>query len=1086
MKPGTVTLEGFINEIEKQTDYLVVFSNQEINPKEEINLTSRSNTVSNYLNDIFKGTNVHYVFDKNYIILTKNSLENTLLQGITITGVVADENGEPLPGVNVIMKGTLIGQITDVNGKYSITVAGTDATLIFSFVGYVTQEITIGNQHTINITLAEETHEIEEVVVVGYGAMKKKDLTGSVQRINASQYQAQSNTNLGFMLNGTVAGFSTNHPVTSGGVGSMEVRGPTSLKASNEPLIVIDGVIFQGTLNDLNHINPSDIESIDILKDASSAAIFGARSASGVMIITTKRGTEGKPTINFSAKLGVVGLTKHMRPFGPDTYLQAKGDFRKRRNPSAPSNYYTNPYELPSDISIDQWLQYDPVSTGDPTKTWLNRINLSPAEQNNYLNGTITDWYDKLVVNGLRQDYNISLYGGTPNIHYYWSNGYTHNQGYRLGDEYKVFRSRLNLDAKVTNFLKVGFSSQYAGEDRSAVDISMDQILAMSPFTTPTDENGDYMMYPNDDTIMSNPYLYYLYRDKFNKTQSLLATMTADLMLPFGFSFQFVFSNRLVWAKDYYFDPVNTPNGLTNGGYGSRINSSVYDYSIDNILKWNKVFADIHKFDVTLLMNVEKYQSWKDTQTNSKFSPSGALTYHALQGGINPNLVDDDQYSTGNALMARLNYSLKNRYLLTLSYRRDGYSAFGLNNPYANFSSAAVGWNIAEEDFFNKEICNYLKLRASWGTNGNRGIGRYDAMARLATTKYFYGENISIGVYTNTMANDDLKWERTSAFNFGLDFGVFRNRINGSIDFYDMTTKDLLLDRSLPVIIGYSKVTSNMGELKNKGFELTLNSININSEKLTWNSTLVFSFNRNKIKHLYGDLIDVKDADGNVIGQKEADDITNSWFIGQSIDRIWDYEVLGVYQSEDVAEAKKYGKEPGDIILKDVNGDGKLLPNDDKVFQGYTKPRYKIGLRNDFRFFKDFEASFFIRADIGAYAANNLYKNSAGGGQFERINSYDLPYWTPENPNNKWARLASNFSSPGFNIYDNCTFVRLQEISLSYHLPKNMIKKAGINDLSFFINAHNLITVTGWSFWDPESKSSPMPKFLTFGLNLTL
>lgn len=1021
-------------------------------------------------------------------LLVSGSIYSSINEGISqqrkiqIKGVVVDKNEDPIIGANIVEIGTVNGTVTNVYGEYSLSVSE-GAMVVVSYIGYAEKELSVLDRNISKIILEENTELLDEVIVVGYGTMKKSDLTGSVQRITTGQFSSQSNTNIQSMLNGTVAGFFLSELSTSAeGGGKMQVRGPTSLKASNEPLVVVDGVIFQGSIND---INPADIESIDILKDASSAAVFGARSASGVLIVTTKGGKEGKPTIGFSTKLGISSITKHMKPSGPEDYLTAKKGLRNRMNPNAPAHYYTNPSELPSDISIQDWLEYDAAYT-DPTVTWLNRLNVSSIEQKNYLNGIVTDWYNDIYRNGLRQDYNLSISGGSPNVRYYWSNGYINNQGISIGDEFKTFRSRLNLNATITKFLRVGVNAQFSNSDRSSTPVSLVSAIRMSPYTTRYDENGKEIMYPNDDTLVENPFLYYEYRDRLNKTQSLFATITADLILPYGFSYQLAYANRFSWGKNYTFNPITTPSGLSSSGNGERQNTSVYDYSIDNILKWNKVYADMHKFDFTFLANLEKYQSWSDTQSNNKFSPSDILSYHALQGGTNPSLSNDDQYSTGIALMARLNYTLRNRYLLTLSYRKDGYSAFGLNNPYADFTSAAVGWNIAEEQFFKKDLFDQLKLRVSWGTNGNRDIGRYDALARLAITRYLSGNNLSIGVYTNTMANTDLKWERTEALNFGIDFSMLKNRIHGSVDYYDMTTNDLLLDRTLPIIIGYRSVSSNLGELKNKGLEITLNSVNIKNSMIEWNSILTFSFNRNKIIHLYGDMVDVLDSNGNIIGRKEADDPTNSWFIGQAIDRIWDYEVLGVYQLNELEEAKKYGKEPGDIKLRDVNEDGRLVPNDDKIFQGYKTPRFRLGLRNNFRFLKNFELSFFIRADLGVYTQNNEYKNSFAGGQFERTNWYNFPYWTPENGENKWARLASNFSSPAFNMYENSSFVRLQDISLSYNLPNTLVNRFGVSDVMLFVNARNLITISSWSLWDPESRNIPMPKNFTFGLSFSL
>ena len=999
-----------------------------------------------------------------------------------ISGVVVDKNGDPIIGANVIEKGTTNGTITDLDGHFSLSVSK-NSVLVVSYIGYLDQEISSLNNLS-RIVLVEDSKLLDEVVVVGYGTMKKSDLTGSVQRVDAKQYEMQANTNLLGMLNGSVAGvFLSEQSTTAEGGGKMQLRGQKSIQASNEPLLVVDGVIFQGSVQD---INPADIESIDVLKDASSAAVFGARSASGVLIITTKKGKSGKPTINFSTKLGFSDVTKELRPAGPEEYLSMKEAYRYRMNPNAPKGYYTNPENLPEGVSLDEWMNYDPHNNGDPTLTWLNRITLSPAEQNNYLKGITTDWYDDTIRKGFRQDYNVSLSGGTDNLSYYWSSGYTKNQGIILGDDYSVFRSRLNLSANVTDYLKVGLNAQFSNEDKSTTPMDITRVIRMSPYLTRFNENGEEMIYPNDDITLENPYIYYKYRDKFLKTQSLFATITADLKLPLGFSYNLAFTNRFAWSKDYYFDSLKTPNGMNNNGFGSRKNFSLYEYSLDNILKWNKTFLDKHSFDFTFLFNIEKYQSWEDVQTNSGFSPSGTLSFHGMQFATNPKLVNNDEYSTGVAFMTRLNYSFMNKYLLTASYRRDGYSAFGLNNPYSNFFSAALGWNIAEEKFFNKDLFDQLKLRVSWGTNGNREIGRYEALAKLDTSKYLYNTSSVIGVYTSKMANNDLKWERTQSINFGVDFSLFNSRIYGSLDAYLMTTKDVLLNRTLPIIIGYSNVMSNLGELKNNGMELSLNSVNIRTPKFEWNSSFTLSFNRNKISHLYGDMIDVLDEKGNVIGKREADDPTNGWFIGKSIDRIWDYEILGVYQDNEVEEAKKYGKQPGDFKLRDVNNDGKLTPEDDKVFQGYKTPRFRLGLRNSFRLFNNVELSFFLRSDLGVYAKNNERKNLNELGQFERTNWYKLPYWTPGSGENKWARMASNASAPSFDVWERASFVRLQELTIAYNFPKTILNKMNLTNLRLYFNAHNLFTISGWSLWDPESHTLPMPKTYTFGLNLTI
>lgn len=1002
----------------------------------------------------------------------------------TVTGNITGEDGEPMPGVTVIVKGTTNGTVSNTDGNYSIQVPDNSSVLVFSFIGMKSQEIEVGNQNSIDVQLSQDVIGLEEVIAVGYGTMKKSDLTGSVQRVDVTQYETQQATSMIEMLNGTVAGFNSNQGTSAAGGGSMEVRGPTSLAANNSPLIVLDGVIYNGSIGD---INPNDIESIDILKDASSAAIFGARSASGVLIVTTKRGKSSKPTINFTTKIGVTGLTNHMRPQSPEEYLESRGDYWADVNQDKPEHYYTDPNNLPSGVSLDEWKNYDATPSDDPVQMWFDRMGMTQIELDNYKAGKTVDWYNEVYRNGIRQDYDMSLSGGSNSLQYYWSIGYTDNQGVQLGDDYKNIRSRVNIDADVTDFLKVGVNAQFADRDQSSQNASLGNAISASPYGNIYEEDGVTLtFYPHGDAMSQNPLLYYKYRDRLDYTQTLFATLFGELTLPYGFSYRINYANRYSWDKSYYFDPVTTPNGFSNNGYGQRVDASVYEWQVDNIFKWQKTFADVHDVNATFLINAEKYQSWRSTQSNTEFAPSGALSFHALQAGINPNLSDNDNYSTGNALMARVNYSFKDKYILTATWRRDGYSAFGQKHPYAEFPSAALGWRISEEEFFNVSWMDYLKLRVSWGANGNRAVGRYDALARLGTTKYIYGTTLATGVYASTMANSDLRWERTEALNFGFDFGIFDNIVYGAVDYYDMTTTDLLLNRSLPRIIGYTSVAANLGELANKGFELTLNSNNLNNNTVKWKSSLVFSFNRNKIEHLYGEMIDVLDEEGNVIGQREADDIGNGWFIGEALDRIWDYEILGVWQLGEEEAAAVYGKQPGDMKLRDVNENDNLNPTDDKTFQGYKRPQYKVGLRNDFTLFKHIEISAFFRADLGFYGVNNLHLNSGSNSDFERRNRMYRPYWSFDNPINDYARLNSDTDSPSFNYWENRSFLRLQDLSVGYNFPSSKLKKYKIQRLKVFMNFRNILTITGWEHYDPESQRSMMPKYSSIGINVTL
>ena len=1066
------TYEEIFNEIEEKTGYKFVYNTSEIDRNERTSIQGTSMDLNELLRNLFRSKrNISFRISNKHIALFKAQIK-------TISGTVVDTQGESVIGANVLVKGSTTGTITDVDGKFSLEASEGDI-LQISYIGYNTQEITIDRKSILKVVLQEDQQALEEVVVIGYGAVKKKDLTGAIAQVKADKYATQQSTNVLDMLNGTVAGFNSNIGTSASGASEMEIRGPASLSANNSPLIVLDGVIFNGSIND---INPSDIETIDVLKDASSAAVYGSRSAAGVVIINTKQGKGEKMSINFSAQLGLTDFTNEIKPNDLSGFIQRRQDFQRRINPDKPEGYYNNPNQLPEGIDVDTWQNYDASYQSDPILTWMTRLNLRDIEQQNYLNGNAYDWYGEATRPGLRQNYNVNISGGIGKTKYYWSLGYTDNQGYIKGDEYKTIRSRINADTKVAEFLTVGINAQFSNKDESNEAIKLSNISRQSPLGQPYDENGELKWYPHDDSgIEQNPFLVYKERDKFNVTQNLFATMYADLKLPFGFSYKVSYINRYDWQKNYYYDPSSIPSGNKTGGFGQRINYSLYEWQIDNIISWKKTFG-VHDFYATFLYNAEKKQTWKDTGENVNFTPSEALSFHQLGAGGSPTIKNEDTYSTGTAIMGRLNYTLMNRYFLTLSIRRDGYSAFGIENPYATFPSGALAWNLSDESFFNIKWINNLKVRASYGINGNRDIGIYDALAKLETNKYLTGSTLISGIYSSSLANQYLKWEKTKALNLGLDFSILNSRLNGSVDYYSMITNDLLLKRSLPTIIGYDNVMSNMGELQNKGFEMTLNSYNIQNKDFSWNSTLTFSFNRNKIKHLYGETINILDENGNVIGQREGDDIDNGWFIGQSIDRIWDYKFLGIYQLGEEELAKSFGKAPGDVKLYDPNGDG-VSTQEDKVFQGYTKPRFRLGLRNDFTLFKNFQISCFIRADLGHWRANSLLSNTSN--VEDRANSYALPYWTPENPTNKYTRL-NTVNTPGYNIYEKSSFIRLQDLSIAYNIPENILKNLKVGHCKVYLSGRNLLTFTKWSGWDPESGNTPMPRIFTFGIDVTL
>ncbi|WP_247233403.1 SusC/RagA family TonB-linked outer membrane protein [Telluribacter sp. SYSU D00476] len=1003
--------------------------------------------------------------------------------GREVKGTVIDAvTSTALPGVSIVVKGTTRGTQTDAEGKYSIRVESNEV-LGFSFIGYEMQEFNVQNQSTLDIQLKPSQTNLDELVVVGYGTMKKSDLTGAVARVDAKTFQNQPMTQLTDMLTGTVAGFNANQSTSASGGSSMQIRGPKSLNASTSPMIVMDGVIFNGSILD---INPADIETVDILKDASSAAVFGARAAAGVILITTKKGKTGKPTINVTSNVGITEVTNDFKPFDAQGYLTYRRDVLRAINPNMPGFYYDNPAMLPSGVTLEEWRNASKNPQADNTQEWLGRLRFFPIETENYLAGKTVDWYNEVIQKGLRQNYDVSIGGGSKDVTYYWSIGYQNNEGVIRGDKFSTIRSRLNVDFRVTDWLNVGVNTQFADRDESSVQANLSQMFVMSPYGSMFEQNGDVSWFPNG-FATANPMIDYYGQDRMRKVHTLFSSLFAKVNLPLGFSYKISFQPRYRFLKDYNFWSSKTIMGgaTRSNGYGMRDESSQYEWILDNLVHWNKEIG-IHRFDLTLLYSSEQNRSWASTLANQTFVPNQNLGFHGLQYGTNPALTTTDTLITGDAAMARINYSLLDKYLFTASVRRDGYSAFGVKNPRATFPAAAFAWKISDEKFFNIDMISQMKFRVSWGVNGNRDIGAYSALAQLISNQYYDGSNVQVGVFNNSLANPNLVWEKTESINLGLDLSLLRNRVDISAEYYDMTTTDLLMNRLLPEITGFKNITSNLGKLGNRGFELTMNTVNLERNNFSWRSNLVFSFNRNKIKNLFGDYVE-EEVDGKII-RKELPDYTNEWFPGQALDAIWNYNVTGVWQMNEKDAAAVYRQQPGDYKAIDVDGNGKYEALIDKMFIGYLQPRYRFGLRNEFTFLKNFTASIFIRSELGHLGQFQEGLRFGGSDTYDRRNTHAFPYWTPDNPINDFASLTNNsyVFGGGIRIYKPRSFVRIQDVSLAYGLPSSLAERLKLNSMRIFASVRNLYSFDKWPGWDPETGNTPLPRNFTVGFNLSL
>ena len=1030
-------------------------------------------------------------------------------QNITVQGrVTSAEKPDGIPGVSVTVNGTTHGTITDDNGRFKLENVSRNAKLVFSSVGFKSQTIAVNNQTSINAHLETEASSLDQIVVIGYGTTKKKDLTGAIASVKAERLENEHPASVQDILRANVPGLNVGFQPSAKGDATLQVRGRNTLNASSSPLIVLDGVIYYGALAD---INPNDIETVDVLKDASSAAVYGAKAASGVIQITTKKGKLGKPVINVNSSVGVATMSVNEKVYNAEDFLNVWRRYGKySTNINAQPYRFDDPRTLPSGVSVADWLAYDNSSqTADPVTVWLTRLNLQPVEIQNYKKGQSIDWYDMMFRNGIRQDYNISLSGRKEGINYYWSLGYMNNQGPIKGDEYNVVRSRLNVDAKVTNFLSVGMNTQFSIRDESSIPVDWTLITANSPWGSfYTDDSTKLRFIPNDEASGGrNPFGVPTYTTRLQKYYELNTSLYAKISLPFGIKYQANFTPRFEWYNYFNGESSQWQDWAGLGGRGTRENRNIYQWQIDNLLSWSKDLGKDHHVDVTLLANAEKYHVWRNKVVATGFQPSDILSYHNLGAATqvvecNSCVYSDegtatqlgDEESTADALMARLFYSYKSKYMLTLTVRRDGYSAFGQSNPRATFPSAALGWVFSDESFMkNAGWLNYGKLRVSYGLNGNRDIGRYVALADLQTGKYLHIVNGAVTqvsqLYVNNMQNKLLKWETTTAFNLGLDFSILNNRLDGSIDVYKSKTNDLLVKRSLPDVTGFDLVWDNLGQVDNKGIEIALNSKNIQHPNFTWNTSVNFSLNRNKIVHLYGAMEDVKDDNGNVIGQKEKDDKGNKWFIGQPLDVIWDQRALGIWQTKEKDEAAKYGVYPGDFKIKDVNNDGKYT-DADREFLGYTEPRFRWTLRNEFTFLKNFTFSFLMYSYWGQSTAFNQAKNRSNAFP-DRVNSYVFPFWTENKPINDYARLFSSDGGATYSVYRKSSFIRLDNISLAYSVSPNLLNRIHVQDLKFYLTVKNAaFYAPEWSYWDPEWASGgnpgPTPRIYTLGLNLNL
>ena len=955
-------------------------------------------------------------------------------ESYTLSGTVSDQSNMPVPGVNVIKVGTSTGAATDFDGNYSIEVSNGDV-LQFSFLGYVSQSVTIDGQQTLNISLQEDAAQLDEVVVVGYGARRKSDVTGSVSSVKSEELTAYPVLEATQALQGRAAGVvvQSNNGGEPGAPISISIRGNTSINASSDPLIVVDG--FVGA----NMPQAGDIESLQVLKDASATAIYGSRGSNGVIMVTTKKGRSGKLNIELNSTYAVQNTANSLDLLNADDFVDYQNQIR------------------------------------------ANQGNTTPYAQGDH----DTDWQDQIYRSGSTQNHQLSFSGGSDKINFYASGTYFTQDGILINSGYERASFLSNIDAQLTDKLKVGLNltgglgqkngvpTQSTGEN--GVGAGGDDVVSLAMRFAPDkgryNDDGSFSTNDQIGDEVDNPYAVASQRDDDTEIDNFRANFYANYEIMEGLSFKTTFG---VSTKNE-FRGIYMPRTLliTAGGVDGRaimMEDKDKDVLSENYLTYKR---ELGKGDLTLLAG---YSYQKNTQKGFYNEGTGTISdsfsYYGLWTAtslLQP--TSGDVYSTESEIQSqfgRVNYDYDDKYLLTATVRRDGASNFAENEKYAIFPSAALGWKVSNEDFLSdNETISNLKLRLSYGVTGNPSIGAYESLASLASI-YASSNGITVPAITpNQPSNPDLKWESSYQTNFGVDLGLYNNAVSLSLDYYNIDTKDLIMvDRGLPWYLGFynDEILKNVGEINNKGIEISLNTRNISKEDFSWTTDLVFSKNKNTVETL----INGDDYFRN--GAPSYFSVSNTSILreGEEVGLFWGFDYAGVYQGGALPEGQATipGGVAGDPLFLDLDDSGDIT-NDDRKIIGNPNPDFTWGITNNFTY-KDFDFNIFFQGSHGGEIFN-MTDVQLNNGDANTTYDYYNNAWTPTNTNTDEPRVGNNsFREISSRFVEKGSYVRLKNIALGYNLPSEVVEKLGIDNLRLSVSAQNLLTFTKYSGLDPE------------------
>lgn len=1014
-------------------------------------------------------------------------------QSKSVSGTVVDKTGEPVIGASVVVKGTTNGTITDFDGNFSLQGVPSDGTIQISFVGYKTQDISVAGKSNIKVTLAEDTEMLDEVVVVGYGVQKKTDVTGALISVDSEKLNARPVANAFEALQGKAAGVDITSSERPGTVGSIRIRGSRSLdEDQNQPLYVVDGVILSA--GGIESINPRDIESINILKDASSTAIYGSRGANGVVLVTTKRGKEGVLQLNYSGTVTFEKLVDKSPAMSASDYITW------RRWAYYNSDPVNNPRgDQPSQSKdADYFGGDDPYATANVMKGWSGSTWDGSKVSN-------TDWADIVTRTGITHEHTLSANGGTEKMQASFSFGYLNNEGTQKGQEYERYNIAATVDIQAKPWFKMGGSinASYAIQDygysRTGQSSSSGPVdiysasKAIPRFAVPYTDEGEIITNPAGS--VTNVYTVI---DEWNKSTDNRKTFRAlgsfyaqmdfgKIWEPLeGLTFKTSFGPDFRNYRQGIFISKDSAVKAGSKNYAKYANTTYFSWVWDNMLMYNKVFGD-HNLGVTLVQSASKYSA-ESGNMSANAIPNEHFWWYNM-GSV--DITDAATYGAGMgtgltektmaSYMARVNYSYKDKYLLTVSGRYDGASQLAAGNKWAFFPSAALGWRIDQEEFM-KDIdwVSQLKLRVGVGTTGNEAVPAYGTLGNIQAFYVPFGGVLTQAYATNEpyytssqvgMANKELTWEKTTQWNYGVDFGFLNGRINGTLDIYHSSTKDLLMSMNIPTLTGFPKINANIGKTKNFGVDLTLNVIPIQTRDFEWSSTLNLSYSKDEIVEL---------SNGKV------DDIANAWFIGESIFLHYGIDNAGLWQEEDAAEMAKFNENghkftAGSVRPVDQNGDYKI-DDEDRVILGNKNPDWVGGWSNTFSW-KGLDLT------IDLYGRFGYMINTGGEGQLGMYNQREIDYWTPDNTDAEWQKpvysTAGGDSYSSLLGYKDASFIKVRNISLGYNFPKSLCAKMGIGSLKVYAQGKNLGNLySSVDFIDLDLGTTYYNRGVTFGVQV--